>query len=133
MTTQPTFTVERPTVLFDEPYATDPAVPGGTPNYDVSLDGQRFLMVKSTGAGESPTVTLVQNWVPGAEAARPHRQMRKMSAARCLFSRQIQITISIRRNNRMEIGINITRVRCHRVQWRSHAPTDTSIQTPLAA
>ena len=59
--TQPTFTVERPTVLFEEPCATDPVF-GGTPNYDVSLDGQRFLMVESTGAGESATVTLVLNW-----------------------------------------------------------------------
>ncbi len=59
--TQPTFTVERSTVLFEEPYATDPVF-GGIPNYDVSLDGQRFLMVESTGAGESATVTLVQNW-----------------------------------------------------------------------
>ena len=68
--TKPTFIAEKPTVLFEESYATDPVF-GGNPNYDVSLDGQRFLMVESTGAGESATVTLVQNWFQELERLVP--------------------------------------------------------------
>ena len=40
----------------------------GWPNYDVSLDGQRFLMVTdigttSTGDAPPPQIIVVQNWV----------------------------------------------------------------------
>jgi hypothetical protein len=41
--TQPDFSVGKPQMLFERVYATDPV---GVPNYDVSPDGQRFLMIK---------------------------------------------------------------------------------------
>jgi serine/threonine protein kinase/Tol biopolymer transport system component len=61
ITTQPGFSAGKPRVLFEGRY--EPA-PGTTPNYDVSPDGQRFLMIK---AGESaqgaPTqINVVLNW-----------------------------------------------------------------------
>jgi serine/threonine-protein kinase len=59
--TQPTFKAETPRVLFDGFY------PGAwfflTSNYDISPDGQRFLMVEKTGNGNSLTqINVVQNW-----------------------------------------------------------------------
>ena len=59
--TATTFNAGNPKKLFDRSYAT--TAPG--PGYDVSPDGQRFLMIKE-GAGESREVPqyliVVQNW-----------------------------------------------------------------------
>jgi serine/threonine-protein kinase len=59
--TQTAFIASKPRVLFDGEYLPTPAT---TPNYDVSPDGQRFLMIKTGGAGEvAPTqINVVFNW-----------------------------------------------------------------------
>ncbi|HVS88108.1 MAG TPA: protein kinase [Candidatus Acidoferrum sp.] len=59
--TQPGFTAGKPRVLFEGRYEPTPAT---SPNYDVSPDGQRFLMLKSAEAGEAaPTqIYVVLNW-----------------------------------------------------------------------
>jgi eukaryotic-like serine/threonine-protein kinase len=61
VTTQPSFSAGTPKVLFERHYQ-GTAVP--TPNYDVSLDGQRFLMLKPTEQSEAaPTqINVVLNW-----------------------------------------------------------------------
>ena len=55
------FTAERPTLLFEGPYMTDPYALG-VPNYDVSLDGKEFLMVRSAEAAETPGFVVVEDW-----------------------------------------------------------------------
>jgi len=62
VTTQPSFTPAKPKVVFEGTYEPDPG--GGRPNYDVSPDGQRFLMMKPA---EQQAVALTQinvvlNW-----------------------------------------------------------------------
>ncbi len=59
--TQPSFTAGKPRVLFEGRYELSPAT---TPNYDVSPDGQRFLMLKPAEASEAaPTqINVVLNW-----------------------------------------------------------------------
>jgi Tol biopolymer transport system component len=59
--TQPSFTVGKPRVLFEGRYEPSPAT---TPNYDVSLDGQRFLMLKPNEQEASPPtqINVVLNW-----------------------------------------------------------------------
>ena len=47
--TQPGFAAGKPRMLFEGPYAADP---GTFPNYDVSPDGQRFLMLKPVEQAE---------------------------------------------------------------------------------
>jgi hypothetical protein len=32
-------------------------------DYDVSSDGQRFVVVQNLDAGETPKITVVQNWI----------------------------------------------------------------------
>ena len=61
ITTQPGFAPGRPRMLFAGPYAPSPAT---FPNYDVSPDGQRFLMLKPTEQAEAgPTqINVVLNW-----------------------------------------------------------------------
>jgi len=59
--TEPEFGVERPSRLFEGICDTDPTLVG-SPNYDVSLDGQRFLMVSRRDAAETLALTFVQNW-----------------------------------------------------------------------
>ena len=54
------FTAERPTLLFEGLYMMDP-FDFGVPHYDVSLDGQQFLMVRSAEA-ETPGFVVVENW-----------------------------------------------------------------------
>jgi Tol biopolymer transport system component len=44
--TEPTFSAGKPVMLFDGPYQADGT---GHPNYDVSPDGQRFLMSRHEG------------------------------------------------------------------------------------
>jgi Tol biopolymer transport system component len=59
--TQPSFTAGKPRVLFEGPYL---RAPGTTTNYDLSRDGQRFLMVKRSEKAETaPTqINVVLNW-----------------------------------------------------------------------
>jgi Tol biopolymer transport system component/tRNA A-37 threonylcarbamoyl transferase component Bud32 len=60
--TQPSLTVGKPKMLFHGDYVS--TVPGLTNTaYDVSPDGQRFLMVKEVGRALSSTqINVVQNW-----------------------------------------------------------------------
>jgi hypothetical protein len=59
--TQPSFAAGKPRMLFEGPYAPTPAT---FPNYDVSPDGQRFLMLKPSEQGQAvPTqINVVLNW-----------------------------------------------------------------------
>jgi Tol biopolymer transport system component len=58
--TQPELRPGRPRVLFEAPY--DLAPPFGR-NYDVSPDGQRFVMMMSSEPGGAPTqLHIVLNW-----------------------------------------------------------------------
>jgi Tol biopolymer transport system component/tRNA A-37 threonylcarbamoyl transferase component Bud32 len=61
ITTQPGFAAGTPRMLFRGQYEPTPAT---TPNYDVSPDGQRFLMLKpSEQAQAAPTqINVVLNW-----------------------------------------------------------------------
>jgi Tol biopolymer transport system component/predicted Ser/Thr protein kinase len=61
ITTQPSFAAGKPRLLFQGPYLPSPAT---SSNYDVSLDGQRFLMVKPNEQEQTaPTqINVVLNW-----------------------------------------------------------------------
>jgi serine/threonine-protein kinase len=62
-TMQPSFSAGKPRMLFEGPYFTT-AFPQGTVSYDVSADGQRFLMVKETEAASrsAAQINVVLNW-----------------------------------------------------------------------
>jgi hypothetical protein len=60
VSTQPSFSVGKPRILFQGQYVPTSAT---FPYYDVSPDGQRFLMIKESE--ETPALTqivVVQNW-----------------------------------------------------------------------
>jgi eukaryotic-like serine/threonine-protein kinase len=58
--TQPSFTAGKPRMLFKGQYVPTVTTP---PNYDVSPDGQRFLMLKSSEEEQKATqIVVVQNW-----------------------------------------------------------------------
>jgi serine/threonine protein kinase/Tol biopolymer transport system component len=61
ITTQPNFIVGKPRMLFEGRYRPTPAT---SPNYDVSPDGQRFLMLKPVEQEQAaPTqINVVLNW-----------------------------------------------------------------------
>jgi serine/threonine protein kinase/Tol biopolymer transport system component len=61
ITTQPSFSVGKPRMLFEGRYRPTPVT---SPNYDVSPDGQRFLMLKPTEQAQAaPTqINVVLNW-----------------------------------------------------------------------
>ena len=65
VTTEPTLTVERPMELFQEPYYISPTG-SPRPQYDVTPDGQRVLVLVSTrGTSASvarPRMVVVQDW-----------------------------------------------------------------------
>ena len=60
--TGPTFQVQTPTFLFEEPYLQGSTLAGGTVNYDVSPDGQRFVMLKGEEGSQQSHITVVINW-----------------------------------------------------------------------
>jgi serine/threonine-protein kinase len=62
--TAPTFSAGTPTRLFDTRYYASEA---GHP-YDVSSDGQRFLMIKAAGIDQSPSMVVVLNWLEELKA-----------------------------------------------------------------
>jgi len=58
--TQPAFSAGKPTVLFEGAYV---PTPRSFPNYDVSADGQRFLMLEGSEQGQASTqINVVLNW-----------------------------------------------------------------------
>jgi hypothetical protein len=59
ITTQPTFSAGKPTLLFEGRYLS-----GGSPlaNFDVSADGQRFLMIKASEEAPPTQINVVLNW-----------------------------------------------------------------------
>jgi serine/threonine-protein kinase len=60
VTTQPAFFAGKPRVLFEGAYLPSPRT---VPNYDVSPDGQRFLMLKATDQAQTPMqINVVLNW-----------------------------------------------------------------------
>jgi hypothetical protein len=60
----PTWAAGTPTKLLNEDYF---SVPGGNAGrtYDISPDGQRFLMIKASGGSNQPApqIVIVQNWL----------------------------------------------------------------------
>ncbi|MEE8161767.1 MAG: hypothetical protein V3T61_09040, partial [Acidobacteriota bacterium] len=61
ITTQPTFRTGTPRLLFEGPYRRTPNPT--TAHYDVSVDGQRFLMVQEEAREEEATqLNVVLNW-----------------------------------------------------------------------
>ncbi len=58
--TEPTFSAGRPSVLFEGSYVVSTTSPAYR-YYDVSPDGQRFLMIKEAGAEEAQ-INVVLNW-----------------------------------------------------------------------
>jgi hypothetical protein len=69
MTTTPTLTIGTPKLLFEGPFRID----GPFRGYDVTPDGQRFLMVRAVE--QPPTrithMVLVQNWLEELKARVP--------------------------------------------------------------
>jgi serine/threonine-protein kinase len=60
VTTQPAFSAGKPKMLFEGPYVPQPRT---FPNYDVSPDGQRFLMLKAIEQAQAPAqINVVLNW-----------------------------------------------------------------------
>jgi hypothetical protein len=61
--TGPTFRAGTPTTLVSTAYAT----PDSSRSYDVSPDGQQFLMIKEGSSldrnGDSPQIVVIQNWL----------------------------------------------------------------------
>ena len=64
--TAPTFSAGTPTTLFATRYLT--AVPRA---YDVSPDGQRFLMIKAASGYQAPSMVVVLNWLEELKAKLP--------------------------------------------------------------
>jgi serine/threonine-protein kinase len=65
--TAPTFSAGTPTKVFEGRYYYGAA--GRT--YDVSPDGQRFLMIKATTNDQAPSMVLVLNWLEELKARLP--------------------------------------------------------------
>lgn len=65
--TTPTFSAGTPLKLFDTRYFNS----GLGRTYDVSPDGQRFLMIKAAGTEQAPSIVVVLNWLEELKAKLP--------------------------------------------------------------
>jgi Tol biopolymer transport system component len=61
VTTAPSLKLGQPRRIFDRAYKRSPAV---WPNYDVTADGQRFVMIKTTQQAAPAEINVVLNWTP---------------------------------------------------------------------
>jgi len=61
VTTEPTFSAGHPSMLFEGEYLASPFPATGV-TYDVTADGQRFLMVKETPQASDIKINVVANW-----------------------------------------------------------------------
>ncbi len=59
--TEPTFSAETPQELFEGSYKISRTIPGFSQYYDISPDGQRFLMIKQEQTGVTQ-INVVLNW-----------------------------------------------------------------------
>ena len=59
--TQPTFAAGRPTALFEGEYLASPFPATGV-TYDVTPDGQRFLMIKDAQTAAATRINVIVNW-----------------------------------------------------------------------
>jgi serine/threonine-protein kinase len=60
VTMQPTFSASKPRILFEGPYVLSPR---SFSDYDVSPDGQRFLLLKADDQAQAPAqINVVLNW-----------------------------------------------------------------------
>jgi serine/threonine-protein kinase len=64
--TEPSFRVSRPKVLFEGSYAGGVEA-FGSPNYDVTPDGQRFLMIRTEQESAPTRIHVVLNWAEELE------------------------------------------------------------------
>ncbi len=72
ITMQPGFAAGKPRVLFEGQYGPSVAT---FPNYDVTPDGQRFLMLKAAEAEQAPTqINVVLNWFEELRRRAPPRK-----------------------------------------------------------
>jgi Tol biopolymer transport system component len=76
VTAQPALKVGQPLQLFEGPYFISPT--GSLrPQYDVTADGQRFLMLAAgpatDGSGNRPRIVVVQNWTEELKRLAPTR------------------------------------------------------------
>jgi hypothetical protein len=70
--TQPALTASKPKLLFEGPYLLSA---GNLPAYDVSRDGQRFLMVEESQEEQPPTqINVVLNWFEELKRLAPAEQ-----------------------------------------------------------
>ena len=63
--TTPTFSAGTATTLFETRYFVGGVI---ARTYDVSPDGQRFLMIKDAGTAQAPTMVVVLNWLEELKA-----------------------------------------------------------------
>ena len=70
--TEPAFVASKPERVFDRRYYAPIGVTHGR-TYDISPDGERFLMVKEVGSAASglSEIILVQNWFSELEGLVP--------------------------------------------------------------
>jgi hypothetical protein len=63
-----TFRAGRPELLFEQPFAQEQF---GNPNYDVSHDGERFLMIASPAGDSTREIPVIVNWFEQLERLGP--------------------------------------------------------------
>ncbi len=60
--TEPTFRAGRPEVLFEGSFMRTRRGQIAMPYYDISPDGQQFLMIKAAEGSQSAQINVVLNW-----------------------------------------------------------------------
>jgi serine/threonine-protein kinase len=67
--TEPRFVAGKPRMMFEAPYAESAAA---YPNFDITPDGNRFIMIQNTLESAATRVVVVLNWLEELKARVPH-------------------------------------------------------------
>ena len=70
--TAPTFSADRPEALFEDVYARRGA--SGLADYDVSQDGERFVMIRERAEDGGAQIHVVLHWFNELRAAGPQEE-----------------------------------------------------------
>jgi hypothetical protein len=68
LTTEPRFEVGKPRALFEAPFAASEAA---YPNFDITRNGQSFIMVQSKVESAATQLVVVLNWFEDLKARVP--------------------------------------------------------------
>jgi len=107
--TDPSFSAANPEVMFEADYY----LGNGGPNYDVSPDAERFLMIRrAENSSARPQIIVVQNWLEELERLVPTECSQCLLSRKLPFARGVSDATSTAAFGRKQTSVNVQAAAC---------------------